>query len=32
VFNIADSAIVIAAGLAIILTIRNISPISPADK
>ena len=31
VFNIADSAIVIAAVLAIILTIRNISPITPTD-
>jgi signal peptidase II len=31
VFNIADSAIVIAAVVAIILTIRNISPITPTD-
>ncbi len=31
VFNIADSAIVIAAVVAIILTIRNISPITPKD-
>ena len=31
VFNIADSAIVIAALVAIILTIRNISPITPTD-
>ena len=31
VFNIADSAIVIAAVIAIILTIRNISPITPTD-
>ena len=31
VFNIADSAIVIAALVAIILTIRNISPITPKD-
>ena len=30
VFNIADSAIVVAAALAIILTIRNIAPISPS--
>jgi signal peptidase II len=32
VFNIADSAIVIAAVVAIILTIRNISPITPTDQ
>jgi len=32
VFNIADSAIVIAAVIAIVLTIRNISPISPKDQ
>lgn len=31
VFNIADSAIVIAAVVAIILAIRNISPITPTD-
>ena len=31
VFNIADTAIVIAAVVAIILTIRNISPITPKD-
>jgi signal peptidase II len=31
VFNIADTAIVIAAVVAIILTIRNISPITPTD-
>jgi len=29
VFNVADSAIVIAAVIAIILTIRNIAPITP---
>ena len=33
VFNIADSAIFIAAGIAILLTIRNISPTAtPPDK
>ena len=32
VFNIADSAIVIAALIAIVLTIRDISPISPKDQ
>jgi signal peptidase II len=32
VFNIADSAIVIAASIAVILTIRNIAPITPTDK
>ncbi|MGI9144158.1 MAG: signal peptidase II [Candidatus Planktophila sp.] len=32
VFNVADSAIVIAAGLAFLLTIRNVSPITPLDK
>jgi signal peptidase II len=31
VFNIADTAIVFAAVVAIILTIRNISPITPTD-
>jgi len=31
IFNIADSAIVVAAGLAMILTARNISPISPKE-
>jgi signal peptidase II len=31
VFNIADTAIVMAAVVAIILTIRNISPITPTD-
>ena len=31
VFNIADTAIVIAAVVAIILTIRNVSPITPTD-
>lgn len=31
VFNIADSAIVVAAGLAMILTARNISPISTKE-
>ena len=31
VFNIADSAIVIAAFIAIFLTIRNIAPITPTD-
>ena len=29
VFNVADSAIVIAAVIALILTIRNIAPIAP---
>ena len=29
VFNIADSAIVIAAAIAFILTIRNVAPIAP---
>jgi signal peptidase II len=32
VFNVADSAIVIAAVMAIILTIRNIAPITPGVK
>jgi lipoprotein signal peptidase len=32
VFNIADSAIVIAAFIAVVLTIRDISPISPKDQ
>jgi len=32
VFNIADSAIVIAAAIAMILTLRNIAPITPIDK
>jgi signal peptidase II len=32
VFNIADSAIVIAAAIAMILTIRNISPITPTEQ
>jgi|UniRef100_UPI004049E005 signal peptidase II len=32
VFNVADSAIVIAAVIAIILTIRNIAPITPGVK
>jgi signal peptidase II len=32
VFNVADSAIVIAASIAVILTIRNIAPITPTDK
>jgi signal peptidase II len=31
VFNIADSAIVIAAVIAVILTIRDIAPITPKD-
>lgn len=31
IFNIADSAIVVAAGLAMILTARNISPISTKE-
>ena len=31
IFNIADSAIVVAATLAMILSIRNISPISPKE-
>ena len=30
VFNIADSAIVVAAGIAVALSVRNIAPISPA--
>ena len=29
VFNVADSAIFIAAGIAILLTVKNISPITP---
>lgn len=32
IFNIADSAIVVAAGLAMILTARNISPISTKES
>jgi signal peptidase II len=32
VFNVADSAIVIAASLAVILTLRNVAPIKPLDK
>ena len=32
VFNIADSAIVIAAVIAMILTIRNIAPIKPTEQ
>ena len=32
IFNIADSAIVVAAGLAMILTARNISPISMKES
>ena len=31
IFNIADTAIVVAAGLAMILTARNISPISTKE-
>ena len=31
VFNIADSAIVIAAAIAFILTIRNVAPITPSS-
>lgn len=31
IFNIADSAIVVAAGLAMILTARNVSPISTKE-
>jgi signal peptidase II len=32
VFNVADSAIVIAAVIAMILTIRNIAPIKPTEQ
>jgi signal peptidase II len=32
VFNVADSAIVIAAGIACVLTVRNVAPITPIDK
>jgi signal peptidase II len=32
VFNIADSAIVIAAAIAIVLSIKDISPIQGSDK
>ena len=30
VFNIADSAIVVATAIAVVLSIKNISPIEPA--
>ena len=32
IFNVADSAIFIAAGIAILLTIKNISPTAPLNK
>ena len=32
IFNIADSAIVVAAALAMILSVQNISPISPKES
>mgnify|MGYP000591318093 CR=1 FL=1 len=32
VFNLADSAIFIAAGIAILLTFKNISPIAQSGK
>ena len=32
VFNVADSAIVIAAGIAFVLTVRNVAPITSIDK
>ena len=32
VFNVADSAIVIAAFTAVVLTLRNVAPIKPLDK
>jgi len=32
VFNLADSAIVVAASIAVILSIKNISPISPVKR
>jgi len=31
VFNITDSAIVVATAIAVVLSIKNISPIEPAD-
>jgi signal peptidase II len=32
IFNIADSAIVVAAGISIILSARNIAPVAPRDN
>lgn len=32
IFNVADSSIFIAAGIAILLTIKNISPTAPLNK
>jgi signal peptidase II len=32
IFNVADSAIVLAAGISIILSARNIAPVAPKDN
>jgi signal peptidase II len=32
IFNVADSAIVLAAGISIILSARNIAPVAPRDN
>ncbi len=32
IFNVADSAIVVAAGISIILSARNIAPVAPRDN
>jgi signal peptidase II len=31
IFNVADSAIVVAAGISVILSVRNIAPVAPRN-